>query len=320
MKRNELEELAQDLKSYPGILRKKHAVHFKDIVGEFFGEDGGFISLGDNEIVFTADGIWHEVLEKDLFWGGFVSILVNIHDIYAMGAKPVMAVNVITARDIESLKIMKNGIKAALDKFSIKLVKGHVHPDEDINALDVAMIGIAKKGKVIRSTTAREGDRIIVAVDTDGKPHEKLPYNFDTTFKPSGILKRQFESMVYLAENELVSSGKDISNAGILGTVAMLLEASRKGGFVDIEKIPKPGELDLAHWLKSYPACGFVVTTQKAPEVIEVFKKHGLDAKVIGIVDGSRKFRIRNGDAEIVFYDFRVEGILSESGIDQEVG
>ena len=100
----------------------------------------------------------------------------------------------------------------------------------------------------------------------------------------------------------------------------MLLEASSKGGFVDIARIPKPEELDLSHWLKSYPACGFVVTTQKVSEVIEVFKTHGLNAEVIGSVDGSKKFRIRSGDAEVVFYDFRVEGILSEKGIDQEIG
>uniref|UniRef100_A0A7J3TL75 PurM-like N-terminal domain-containing protein n=1 Tax=Geoglobus ahangari TaxID=113653 RepID=A0A7J3TL75_9EURY len=103
----ELRKIINELKSYPGILRKKFTGRFQDLVQDFFGEDAGFFDLSDYTIVFTIDGIWHRVLERDLYWGGFVSILVNVHDIYAMGARPKYAVNVVSAKDEESLEEIK---------------------------------------------------------------------------------------------------------------------------------------------------------------------------------------------------------------------
>lgn len=306
----DLKRVIAELKSYPGLTRKSYAGLFRNVVGEFFGEDAGFYSLESCEIVLTSDGIWHRVLEEDLYWGGFVSILVNVHDIYAMGARPLMAVNVISAKGVKELEEMKRGMNDALRLFRIKMVKGHVHPDSPSNSIDVAMVGIAEKGRIIRSSTARPGEKIVVAVDIDGEPHQKLPYNFNSTGKEPEKLIRQFESMVRLAKADLVGAGKDVSNAGIAGTIAMLLETSRKGGWIDIGRIPRPEGIDILQWLKTYPACGFVVTAMRAEEVARVFREHGLEAAIIGEVDDSKVFRLRMGNDEEVFFNFNRESVF----------
>jgi len=172
------------------------------------------------------------------------------------------------------------------------------------------MIGLARKGCVIRSNTARDGDDIVVAVDLDGKPRTGLPYNFDSTDKDPSVLIKQFDSMVELAEKKLVNAGKDISNAGVIGTIAMMLETSGKGATVEIDRIPKPENVDLTQWLLSYPACGFCVTTDRTDDVVDIFKKHGLSASVIGKVDSSRVLRLRFGSEEDVFMDFERESIF----------
>ncbi len=315
-----LSEVISSLKNYQGILRKKHSGLFRDLVGEFFGEDAGFMSLGDYEIVLTSDGIWERVVEADLEWAGFVSILVNVHDIYAMGARPLMAVNVISARDRESMKRIVSGMRRALRMFDIKMVKGHSHPDSSYNSVDVAMVGVGKKGKILRSNTAKSGDEIVIAVDTDGKFHDKLPFNFDSTSKPKERFVRQFESMVRLAEMGIVSSAKDLSNAGILGTLAMLLEVSNAGGVVDLEKIPSPDKAEMLQWLKSYPACGFVCTAENGREVVRIFEDHGLSAGVVGSVNSTMVFRLRFKGEDAVFFDFRTESILGllKDGSDQK--
>ncbi len=312
-----LSEIVESLKDYQGILRKKHSGLFRDLVGEFFGEDAGFMSLGDYEIVLTSDGIWERVIEADLEWAGFVSVLVNVHDIYAMGARPLMAVNVISAKNHQSLRKIVSGMKRALKLFDVKMVKGHFHPDSSYNSVDVAMAGVGKKGRILRSNTARSGDDIVIAIDTDGRFHDKLPFNFDSTSKPKEKFIRQFESMVHLAEKGIVNSGKDLSNAGILGTAAMLLEVSNAGGVVDLEKIPVPEGADLLQWLKSYPACGFVCTAENGEEAVRVFEKHGLSARVVGNVNESKVFRLKFKNEDAVFFDFRSEsilGILKEGG------
>lgn len=306
----DLSQLIHEIRNYPGVLRKRYTGLMRDLVKDFFGEDAGFMSLGDYEIVMTADGIWEKVLEADLYWGGFVSILVNLHDIYAMGARPLMAVNVVSAVDEKSLLEMKRGMEDAVKKFGVRIVKGHVHPSSKTNSIDVAMVGVARKGKIVRSDRARRGDKIIVAVDTDGKPHEKLPLNFDSTKKPSEVLINQLESMVELAEKGLVSAGKDISNAGVIGTVGMMLESSKMGGWVDVDRIPRPENVPLVQWLKTYPACGFVASTDNEEEVISVFNSHGLEADVVGIVDNTEKLRLRYSGEERTLFDFRKESIF----------
>ncbi len=313
-------DIIESLKSYQGILRKKHSGFFSKLVGEFFGEDAGFMTLQNYEIVLTSDGIWEKVVETDLEWAGLVSILVNAHDIYAMGARPLMAANVISAKNFESLKKIVSGMERALNIFGIKMVKGHFHPDSSYNSVDVAMVGVGKRGKLLRSNTAKIGDEIVIGVDTDGKFHSKLPFNFDSTSKPKKRFVRQFESMIYLAENGLANSAKDLSNAGILGTVAMLLEVSRVGGIVDLEKIPIPENADLLQWLKSYPACGFVCTSENGSKVVKVFEDHGLSASVVGRVNDSQSFVLKFKNENAVFFDFKTESILglSEKGGNQK--
>ena len=306
----DLEKIVAELRSWPGLVRKKFAGKLAELVDEFFGEDAGYFTLDDHEVVFTVDGIWHRVLEEDLYWGGFISILVNVHDVYAMGARARYAVNVISVRDTNALESIKRGMLDAAQKYGIKILKGHVHPDAPFNSVEVAMIGFAKKGCLIKSNTAREGDSIIVAVDTLGKPHGKLIFNFDSTDKPAEILRRQFESMVVLAENRLVSAGKDLSNAGIIGTIAMMLEVSKKGATVELEKIPKPGNVDMVQWLKSYPACGFCVASDQPEEVKKVFEAHGLKAEVVGEVNSSKVLDLKYKGAIKTFYDFRKESVL----------
>lgn len=310
MAKLDLEQIIAELRSWPGLVRKKFAGRLAELVDEYFGEDAGYFSLGDKEVVFTVDGIWHKVLEEDLYWGGFISILVNVHDVYAMGARARYAVNVISVKDTTALESIKRGMLDAAQKYDVKILKGHVHPDAPFNSVEVAMIGFAKKGCLIKSNTAKEGDSIIVAVDTDGKPHKKLIYNFDSTNKPTETIRKQLESMVYLAENKLVNAGKDLSNAGIIGTIAMMLEISKKGAVIELEKIPKPENVEMIQWLKSYPACGFCVTSDRSEEVKRVFETHGLKAEVVGKVDSSRVVNLRYNGEQKTFFDFRKESVL----------
>ncbi|MCS7144482.1 MAG: AIR synthase related protein [Archaeoglobaceae archaeon] len=306
----DLNYLISELRNWPGLVRKKFTGRLAELVDEFFGEDAGYFALGDWEVVFTVDGIWHKVLEEDLYWGGFISILVNVHDVYAMGARARYAVNVISVKDASSLEAIKNGMLDAARKYGIKILKGHVHPDAPFNSVEVAMIGFARKGTLIKSNTAKEGDSIIVAVDTIGEPHEKLIYNFDSTKKDAEIIRKQLEAMVYLGEKKLVNAGKDLSNAGIIGTIAMMLEVSKKGALIELENIPKPEKVEMLQWLKSYPACGFCVTSEQPEEVLKVFKSHGLNAEVVGKVDSTRAVKLAYKGIQKTFFDFRKESVL----------
>lgn len=312
-----LESLAAELRGFVGVTRKKQIgelisffpIESKQIIASF-GEDAAVIDDGDEVMLLAADGIWSRLMDADPEWSGYCSVLVNVHDIAAMGGWPVAMVDVLSIGDPELAEKVLRGMKKGIEKFGVPIIGGHLHPDTPYNALDVAILGKAKKDGVILSSTAKPGEVIIAAYDMDGSPHPLFAINFDSTsFKESSVLAEQLGSMRELGESGLVRAGKDISNPGLLGTLAMLLETSKVGAVVDVEAIAVPEGLALVEWLKMYPGMGFVVSTrpEKQEAVLEVFTRRGLTARVIGRITEARRLIIRGGEEEAVLFDLAQE-------------
>lgn len=309
-----LESLASELREFAGITRKKEIggvirnfpVNSDKIIA-YSGEDAAVIDDGDEVMLLAADGIWSKLLEADAEWAGYCAVLVNVHDIAAMGGWPVAMVDVFSVNSPELAEDVILGLRKGIEKFQVPIIGGHFHPDTPYSALDVAILGKAKKNGVILSSTARPGDVVIVAVDLDGKVHPSFQINWDTTsFKDGETLLRQLFSMKELGENGLVTAGKDISNPGMLGTLGMLLESSGVGALVDLEKVPIPKDLDMITWQKMYPGMGFVVTAspQKSDRVVEVFQNRGLTAAQIGEVTEDQRLVMASGQERVVLFDF----------------
>ena len=312
-----LSSLAAELRSFAGITRKKQIgslMPFFPIESEHiiasFGEDAAVIDDGDEVMLLAADGIWSRLMDADPEWSGYCSVLVNVHDIAAMGGWPVAMVDVLSVEDQEIAEKVLRGMKKGIEKFKVPIIGGHLHPDTPYSALDVAILGKARKDAVILSSTAQAGEVVVAAADLDGAAHPRFSINFDSTsFKDSETLQRQLGAMRELGESGLVKAGKDISNPGLLGTLGMLLETSGVGAVVDVEAIPIPSSLDLLGWLKMYPGMGFVVTArpENAESVLEIFEKRGLTAAVIGIVTQQRRLVLRKGSEETVLFDLERE-------------
>jgi putative methanogenesis marker protein 2 len=312
-----LESLAANLREFVGITRKKQ---IGDLIKYFpinsdriiasFGEDAAVIDDGDEVMLLAADGIWSMLMDADPEWAGYCAVLVNVHDIAAMGGWPVAMVDVLSvnSREIEDAVLI--GMRKGIEKFNVPIIGGHLHPDTPYSALDVAILGKARKDAVILSSTARVGDVIVAAADMDGSAHPRFSINFDSTsFKDRSMLLTQLGSMRELGESGLVSAGKDISNPGLLGTLGMLLETSKVGAHVDVDSIIVPEGLDLLSWLKMYPGMGFVVTAkpQNADAVLKIFSKRGLTPAVIGRTIEERKLIIRSGNQQAVLFDLAKE-------------
>lgn len=315
----QLEKLARSLREFEGVTRKRtigalvsafQITHNKIIAS--FGEDAAVIDFGDKALLLAADGIWSKLMKADPFWAGYCSVLVNIHDIAAMGGEPIAMVNVFSVSSKQICKAVSQGMNEAVKKFDVPIVGGHIHPDTPYDSIDVAILGIARKDSVIYSHTAQIDDDILIGIDLDGRVHPSFHINWDsTTHKDTQTLKKQLKSMQVLGEAHLVNAGKDISNPGTIGSLGMILEVSGVGAIVDLGKIPRPKNLELEQWLKMYPGMGFIVTArpENSAEVMEVFKAHGLTSEKIGkIVRSSRLEVIHNGERATVF-DFKMHKI-----------
>lgn len=319
------EMIARVVREYEGV-KRKHAIgemvrglqiDAPHVVASF-GEDAAVIEHNGEALLLAADGIWSKLMEADPYWAGYCSVLVNIHDIAAMGGRPIAMVDVFSMpKNTATHELVVKGMHDASEQFGVPIVGGHLHPDAPYSVIDVAILGSARMDSVIYSNKAKAGDRIIAALDITGRVHPSCFLNWDSvTMKSAAVVRAQIEVLERMGQDHLVTSGKDISNPGIIGTLGMLLEVSGKGADIDLGKIPKPdlaaNNMTFEQWVKMYPGMGFILTV-KAEDVAEVIRRFadvGMTAKEIGIVDDTRNLRVSYDGNEAQVFDFISNGIM----------
>jgi putative methanogenesis marker protein 2 len=305
----DLKKLASEIRDFEGVRRKveigsiARALGIYD--GPFFGDDAAVFGLDEKKLLFACDSINERLIEADPFFAGYSAVLVNVNDIAALGGTPLAMVDSLSATSQARALEIARGVREASLKFDVPVVGGHFNPNSRYDGIEISILGEAEGRHLIRGTTAKPVEEIIIAIDLDGELHTSYPFAWDSTSKKSAEkLRESLKLLVELAEGKLVSSGRDISNPGIIGTIGMLLDGSGVGGKVDLEKIPIPLEMDISHWLKIYPGFGFVFTTKKSKvrAVLETFRSNGISCEVIGKVSESPKLLISwGGDVETLF-------------------
>lgn len=282
-----------------------------------FGEDAAVIEHHGEALLLAADGIWSKLMEADPYWAGYCSVLVNIHDIAAMGGHPVAMVDIFSIANVAIRDQVVKGMHDASEQFGVPIVGGHLHPDAPYSVIDVSILGCARLDSLIYSHTAQEGDVVVMAIDLTGRVHPSCMLNWDSvTMKSASEVRAQIALMKQIGRRHLVTAGKDISNPGIIGTLGMLLEVSGKGAEIDLGKIPKPdlaaNNMSFEQWVKMYPGMGFVLTAKREnlPELIRLFAEVGMTAKEIGTVNSSKELRIRYDGRETQVFDFIKNGIM----------
>jgi putative methanogenesis marker protein 2 len=327
----DLESLAEELRNFEGVTRKKAINDLVSRLGDSdkvgsrtisgFGEDAAVLKVDDDNLILLAvDGIWGKLLNTNPWWAGYCAVLVNVNDIAAMGGTPLAMVNLTATQKKDICLELGKGMAEGVRKFGVPMVGGHIHPDTAYDALDVGIVGTVKRDSVIFSSGAKSGDKVLVAIDLDGRvsPTYNLAWDTTTTKSPAEI-KKQLETMVQIGEKKLATAGKDISNPGTLGTLGMLLECSGAGALVEPAKIPIPNtkEISFAQWLKMYPGTGFVLTVEddeKGAECIQIFEDAGIAASIIGEVDASKKLKITDGKETVTVFDLNREIITGIVG------
>lgn len=307
-----LQKITTSVRNYKGVIRKSPIalalpmfnLKTRKIVAAK-GEDAAIIRSGDRMLALAADGIMQELVVKNPRWAGYCSILVNVNDTLAMNAVPIAAVNIVSIRTERVAKAIIQGICSACSKFGVPMVGGHLHPDALFDSVSVAMLGEVRDRKPVLSNSARPGDRIVMICDLHGRFTPGIPYSWDcTSMKSKATIKNKIKYLFKVVP--YLTAGKDISNPGTLGTLAMLLEASRVGAHVDVQKIPIPEDVDLLQWLNAYQGFGFVGSAKERNVhiIANLLADSGLSISVIGEITADKKLIIRSGNSKALLFDF----------------
>jgi len=312
-----LKDIAESIKNNKDIIEKTEIspiVQYIDQntfksarIGFDIGEDSAAIKDDDKYILLTTDRIKNDFIENFPFGAGFSSILVSVDDIYACGGIPIAATIIISVRDVNTCSTILEGICEASKKFQVPIIRGHTNPRGTSFELSSTMIGEIRKENYISAGNAQVNDNIILAVDFDGKIGKANKFYFDTTtFKNSEDVLKKRKAMNIIAEKKLANASKDISNGGIFGTTLQLIKYSNVGANININKIEIPPilkELDytLEMYIKMYLTTSFILTApdQNCKDIINTFKKHKIESKVIGKIIKQKILKINNGKEAI---------------------
>jgi AIR synthase-related protein len=290
--RPSLAQLAQLLRDSAGIAHKRDIVQVVRALapaaapGEAtavpVGDDCAAIPDGDGYLLFAIEGILNELVAAEPWFAGYCSVLVNVSDIYAMGGRPLAVVDALWSRGGAAAQPLLDGMAAAAVRYQVPIVGGHSNRRSEREQLAVAITGRASR--LLTSFDARPYQNLVVAVDLRGRYHE--PYNYwnASTEAPPPRLRDDLELLPLIAEAGLCEAGKDISMAGVVGTMLMLLECSGLGATIDLDAIPRPPGVPLARWLATFPSYGFILSVADAQldEVLRRFRARGLACAAAG--------------------------------------
>jgi selenophosphate synthetase-related protein len=316
-----LPEIVDSIRTYPGLLRKAPIGEVCDILSATqrygtqlpnFGDDAAVIPWQDGYLLLAADGMMTRLLINEPYAAGKASVMVTVNDIYSMGGRPLALVNVLASGDeAQRLQIVR-GIEKGCRKLRVPMVGGHLHPDapEGQPALSVAILGSARK--VLRSHLAAAGDDLVLALDLNGRAgcHSVVSWDANSGKTPEELTRR-LEVMPQIAEGGLALAAKDISNAGILGTLAIMMENSGTGARVDLGAVPRPDCLELKDWLLSFQSYGFVLAVAPAntARVLSLFAGQNISAGVVGTVTTEPVVRLAHEGGCETLFDFGREHI-----------
>lgn len=272
------------------------------------GDDTAALRWGEQYQLLAIEGMLPAFVAAAPWFAGWSAVMANVSDIAAMGGRATAVVNAYWHHDPASAEQVLAGIRAACEAYGLILAGGHTsHGHGNPTALAVAIVGMARR--LLSTLHVAPGQVLAMAVDLDGRWHADAPYWKAFEGVPGEHLRSQLEVLPRLAEARLLHAAKDISNAGILGTLLMLLEPTGCGAELDLDSLPRPGSRagggDLQRWLAAFPSYGFLLTLDEAAwaEVQAAFACQGLSCARIGRITASARLEVRLGGEQAEFWN-----------------
>jgi len=206
----------------------------------------------DRALVATVD--FFTPIVDDPYDYGRISATNALSDIYAMGARPLFALNVVGfPRDLlgEDLlgEILRGGSDVARAA-GIPIVGGHSVDDPEPK-YGLCAIGEVHPDRIIRNSTARAGDALILTkpigtgiIATAIKHDAAPPESVRAAVASMVTLNRGGSEAMQKAG---VSAATDVTGFGLLGHLHSMLRASGVGARIHATSVPLlPGAIELA--------------------------------------------------------------------------
>jgi putative N-acetyltransferase (TIGR04045 family) len=224
----------------------------------FVGDDG--VPVPCSDVVAACDAIIPSMVERDPEWAGWCSVLVNVNDLTAMGATPTGLLDAVGAPTRSLLTRIVRGVAKGSEAWRVPVLGGHTQLGVPA-ALAVTAFG--RTADPVRAGGGSVGDSIRLTADLTGgwRPgYHGRQWDSSTARTPDDLAR-----LAGLVGQMRPRAAKDVSMAGIVGTVGMLAEACGTGAELEVARIPRPTLAEVGQWLTCFP--GYAMLTADRADV-----------------------------------------------------
>ena len=213
------------------------------LVGNDTGDDAAVYRLDDKTaIIVTVD--FFTPITDDPYEFGVIAAANSLSDVYAMGGKPLVALNVVGFPANLAVEMLGDVLKGGYDKATeagCLIVGGHTVDDEEPK-YGLSVVGLIEPGKEVSNANAQPGDVLVLT-----KP---IGTGIITTgckqgITPDDILKQAVDTMAELNKGASeammkvgVNSCTDITGFGLMGHLRGMVRGSGTGAKIKVADVP----------------------------------------------------------------------------------
>ena len=221
------------------------------LVGNDTGDDAAVYRLDKNTaIIVTVD--FFTPITDDPYEFGVIAAANSLSDVYAMGGKPLVALNIVGFPAELAVDMLGDVLKGGYDKAAeagCLIVGGHTVDDSEPK-YGLSVVGLIEPGKEVSNAKAQPGDVLVLT-----KP---IGTGIITTgckqgITPNDILKNAVDVMATLNKGAAeammrvgINSCTDITGFGLMGHLRGMTRGSKVGAIINASDVPVlPGVWDL---------------------------------------------------------------------------
>jgi selenide, water dikinase len=235
------------------VLRHVTAGHPDLLVGVETSDDAAVWRLSEDRcLVATADFIT-PVVDDARVWGR-VAAVNSVSDVYAMGGRPLFALNLVCWNSAELPAELLGEVLAGAAEVAAEcgyVVAGGHTVDDPEPKFGLSVIGEAHPDRLLRNTGLRDGDALVLTkalgagvISTAAKAGQAIPAAVDSMI---ASMSRTNEAAATAALRAGATGATDVTGFGLLGHLSQMARASGVGATVDAAAVPLlPHTRDLA--------------------------------------------------------------------------
>jgi uncharacterized protein len=305
-------DLIEAVRVHPGVTAKAEIGLVREVFGEGDwlegpGDDGAIVMSEGSALVVGGEAILPTFVAADPYGAGIAAVSTNLNDLAAMGAWPLALVDTVTGPRPVVRRVLE-GMRWAAGLYDVPVVGGHLTMTAGPPSLSA--FGLGRADRPLSARAAQPGQSLVFAGCIDGTMRADFPF-FPSFDERGEYLAGDVRLLAEGAAAGWVAAAKDVSMAGLVGSLAMLLECNRLGASLDLDALPVPAGVTLRQWLTCFPCFAFLLCVPAGAErdCLRAFAGRGLAAAVAGTVDATGELRLHRARQTGVAFDLARESV-----------